>query len=358
MIKMNLCPKCGGAISYDADKKKVVCRYCGFEEEHGAGAAAGFAGAAGTPLGDYHGVEAASFDANAEAAAGSAAGIGGVYDGAGSGTGDTAGDSWGGELKSQTCNSCGAEILYDPKNIAGRCPFCHNTYTEVPKMGKALAPSGIIPFDINENGVTEALRFPILNNVLVPKAFKAECKPENMDAVYMPVWVFNAHAKAHFVAMYGDNEKKLKNRTEGDFEHDYEEFPCAASKEYPYDLSGQASFLNIKANVPFRFELMAGYPAERYSVSAADAWKKVQGIMGEAMKADIAERAISHFNCKYCRVESIILQFSDVSYKYIYMPVWINRIDYKGKTYPTLVSGQTGAFSGDFPAIIGDQHWR
>ena len=41
--------------------------------------------------------------------------------------------------------------------------------------------------------------------------------------------------------------------------------------------------------------------------------------------------------------------FSDITYKYLLLPVWISHFKYKDKVYQFMVNGQTGQVAGKTP---------
>src|SRR6188474_546573 len=56
------------------------------------------------------------------------------------------------------CESCGAAMSYDASAKNLRCPFCGSERLTAKNDTKALAPSRVIPFQIQQNEANEILR--------------------------------------------------------------------------------------------------------------------------------------------------------------------------------------------------------
>lgn len=142
------CPSCGGPITFSPASGKLVCDYCGYEEEV-----------------KKDPPKAAAVSATTGAAASAAATSVAASDNKNSGSKETvnakrnksgnnipgipidkapeqANTNWGDEKKVVKCKSCGASAVYDAKQISDTCPYCDSTLVTQENEEKVMAPSG------------------------------------------------------------------------------------------------------------------------------------------------------------------------------------------------------------------------
>ena len=94
--------------------------------------------------------------------------------------------------------------------------------------------------------------------------------------------------------------------------------------------------------------------AERYSVGLKDAWEKAKEFIRQRLRSVIESEIRSRHNADHVRNYNASTAFSNITYKYLMLPVWMSAFKYKGKTYQFIVNGQSGKVGGDYP-ISG---WR
>ena len=58
------------------------------------------------------------------------------------------------------------------------------------------------------------------------------------------------------------------------------------------------------------------------------------------------------YNADHVRNLSLNTNFSDITYKYLLLPIWISTFKYNDKVYQFMVNGQTGKVSGKTPISI------
>lgn len=86
---------------------------------------------------------------------------------------------------------------------------------------------------------------------------------------------------------------------------------------------------------------MAGYDAQYYDIGLKDAW-------AEGVKA-IKKTLMENTGKNYLEFRTA---YSEVTYKYLLLPVWFIDMNYKNKNYQLLMNGQTGKVTGKVPAYI------
>src|SRR5439155_11890945 len=113
------CPRCGGALRFDAGKRAVWCQFCGYRE--GAGPGPPGAGAPGQAVEEQDWVAA-------------------IY--------TARGHRW--EVPTErlfACQGCGATQVVPPGQASATCPFCGSPYVvRAAEERELIQPEGVAPF--------------------------------------------------------------------------------------------------------------------------------------------------------------------------------------------------------------------
>ena len=101
--------------------------------------------------------------------------------------------------------------------------------------------------------------------------------------------------------------------------------------------------------VPYSPQVVAGFIAERYSIGLKEGW----GIAQESIKKQLRNHMDQYIrrNWRCDRVDSLRFStlYSNITYKYLLVPVWISSFKYNDKVYQFVVNGQTGKVGGRAP---------
>ena len=168
------CPNCNAPLTFLPGHDKVTCEYCGTELEIKAVEEL------------YAAKEAAAAKAQAAKEA--------KWDTA------NAGSEWEKEeaemMKAFTCSSCGAEIVCDENTMATECCYCGNPTMLPSRFDKMLKPDFVIPFKKTKEQAVAALKEFYKGKKLLPDAFTANNRVEDIQAMYVPFWLFDSSVNA------------------------------------------------------------------------------------------------------------------------------------------------------------------
>jgi len=320
------CPQCGGTMDYDPNIGILHCPYCDYTQEIEK---------------DKSEVKAAAELKFEEAEF-------------------TENFDWGVESKTVKCKSCGATTVYDALEIANECPYCGSNQVMVANDIKSIAPGGVVPFKLDAKTAGAKFTSWIKGKLFCPNEAKASAKAEAFKGVYLPYWTFDADTESDYQGEYG-YAKKRKNK-DGNEEVYYEwhtgsghltkfiddELVCATNSQNTAILSSVEPF-DTAANVEYKPEYIAGYAAERYSLGLKDAWVKAKNAIASKLKSMCESKLVSEHNADTSRNVQVKTVYSNITYKYLLLPIWISSFTYKGKVYQFMVNGQTGKVNGTSP---------
>ena len=106
--------------------------------------------------------------------------------------------------------------------------------------------------------------------------------------------------------------------------------------------------------VPYSPQIVAGFIAERYSIGLKEGWNLAQQKIQFNLRSDIASYVKRRWNADRADRVKFSTLYSNITYKYLLVPVWLSSFKYKDKTYQFAVNGQTGKVGGKAPVSA----WR
>ena len=325
------CPQCGATMDFDPSTGGLYCPYCDYRE------AIKEENTEGETVASELDFASAEFTGNCD---------------------------WGVSQKTVTCKSCGAVSVYDALTVANECPYCGSNQVMEANDVQTLAPNGVVLFKITSAQAGQKFTNWLAHKWFAPRAAKQSAKAENFKGIYLPYWTFDADTETNYTAEYG------KDRTEGSGENKrtvtdwhktsgtYNEFIddqlVAGTGDQNVGMLRKVEPFDTKENKSYKPEYLAGFMAERYSVGLKDAWEKAKDFIRSRLKSAIESRIRSQYNADHVRNFKGTTTFSNITYKYLMLPVWLSCFTYNGKTYQFIVNGQSGKVGGDYP-ISG---WR
>lgn len=271
--------------------------------------------------------------------------------------------NWGAEKKTVICEACGAESVYDTLEIASVCPFCGSNQVMEAADQKTMAPGGVVPFQITDKRASELFRTWMKRRWFCPKLAKESAKARHFKGIYLPYWTFDAKTYSEYEADYGKDRRVRVNKdetkivtdwyfTRGDYREAIDdELICATTNHSQSMLSGLEPF-HTAENKSYKPEYVAGFAAERYAVGIKEAWSMAKESIHYKLSDNIERLIRSKNHADHVRSLKLQTRFSDVTYKYLLLPVWISSYRYKDKVYQFMVNGQTGKVSGKTPISI------
>ncbi len=323
------CPRCGGVMDFDPATGNLHCPYCDYEEN--------------IPVekDEPGNAEELDFD-SAEF---------------------TANKDWGVATKTVLCKSCGAESIYDALQTSAICPFCGSNQVMDQNDKDTIAPGGVVPFSITDKEASELFKNWIKRKFFCPKLAKQSANPDKFKGIYLPYWTFDTQTFSTYTGEYGIDHKKkdrdgntivetVWHHTNGKYsEFIDDELVIATNKQDKSMLKGIEPF-DTANNKAYKPEYIAGFVAERYSVGLKDAWKKAETSIRNKLRNHVSDKIRNEHRADRTRNVSLTTNFTNKTYKYLLLPIWVSNFKYNDKVYQFMVNGQTGKISGKTPLSI------
>lgn len=321
------CPSCSAAIKFDPSSGTLTCPYCGYSED--------------IPQPEL------DADKTAQELVFEDALKRGNFD-------------WGDEKKIVICNACSAESVYDALEVANVCPYCGSNHVMESAAEDALAPNGVIPFAITREQADANFKKWMKGKLFAPNEAKRNSKAEAFTGVYLPFWTFDTQTSSQYTAEYGidhtetDQDGKTYTttnwyRTSGFHQKFIDDFLVRATNRYDAKLLHSVEPFDTNSSRAYDKTYLSGYIAERYSIGLEDGWKIAQDGIHNRLELSIARKIERENHADRIRNLHFSTSYSNITYKYVMLPLWLSSFRFKNKTYQFVVNGQSGKVGGQSP---------
>lgn len=324
------CPSCGATVVYDPDTLSMVCPYCGYSK------------ALPKPEAGVQSVEEIDFTTATQRAS----------------------LNWGEARKSLTCKNCGATTVFDANDTAACCPYCGSTQVmSVDDMQDAMAPGGVVPFEISQQKASELFRRWIKRKFFAPKAAKNSCEAKNFNGVYLPFWTYDSQTTSPYTVKLGYRRERTNSKGETESYYEYRSFSGTYRKFFDDEIVyGSKKTDNPYINAvkkfdfaklrPYSPEFIAGFMAERYSVGLDDGWQLAKNQIKNKLRSEIGQYEKRIEMADTVSNVTFDTDFSNVTFKYVLAPIWISNYKFNGKVFNFVVNGQNGKIAGKSPVSV------
>lgn len=325
------CPNCGGGLTFDPQKKKVVCEYClsEFSED------------------EVERLEKEAAEKN-----------GGNEEAQEAETGSEAASDANGEAVIYACPSCGAEIVTDATTAATFCYYCHNPVVLSGRVSGEYLPDHVLPFAIDKRRAEEMFMTWVSKKKFVPHSFYDKSQLEKLSGVYFPYLLYSCQVDGRIQAEAEQQRIWVTGNTR-----------FTEHKQYRIEREGVLNVRNLTRNalsksnkeliegvlpyeteamVPFQTGYLSGFFAEKRDMES-DAF--AQEAEQEVRNHTIQNLTSSINGYSSVRVQNSETRIHGAKWQYALLPVWVMTYRHKenGKTYYFTMNGQTGKICGKLP---------
>jgi predicted RNA-binding Zn-ribbon protein involved in translation (DUF1610 family) len=322
------CPNCGAATRFDVSSGEVACEHCGYKNPVKAARV---------------GLNASVFEFTLEALNQSERG-------------------WGVERQELACGSCGAVMSIEPRAITTTCPFCGSNEINLrAAVGETLRPRFMIPFKIQNQQLAARTQEWLGKGWFHPGELAGQVGLDRFMGIYLPYWTFNAVIASDWkaevgyerqVSHYNSQTKTNETHTEIDWRWEsghastaIEDLLIPGTGRLSRLILGQISPFNLADLMTYSPDYLAGWKALAYDVALQPAWEEGKRSMRERAKAACYQQ----IRTSHVRNFNMGADFSDESWRYMLLPVYLASYRFEQKTFQVMVNGQTGQVAGQKP---------
>ncbi|HUK89883.1 MAG TPA: hypothetical protein VLZ81_05745 [Blastocatellia bacterium] len=332
------CPGCGASLTFDPTDGGLTCRYCGHRE-----AIPPIAGEiTENPYEEYLRPRPEQLKQISEHAS------------------------------DVTCSSCGAAITFIGEELSDLCPFCGSAITvQAIQSDPSVFPEALIAFRLSQAQATGFIGEWLKTRWFAPNALKKFASQETISGVYLPFWTYDAATVSDYTGERGEHYWETETYTETDSNGNRVERTRQVQKTRWYSASGRVARdfddvlvaatrsveekhltklapWDLRALALYNPAYLAGFKSQRYQVGLADGFGVAKEIMANVIRGDVR----SDIGGDEQRISSVQTNYSDITFKYILLPVYVGAYRFNNKVYQVLVNALTGSVHGDRPYSV------
>lgn len=267
------------------------------------------------------------------------------------------------------CPNCNAEVELPRSLFSTKCAFCDSPVVLSEKQHEHQIDL-LLPFLITKKQAALKLQQYLQSKYFIPKLLKEKTRPDELDGVFIPFWVYQAKAFSEYSAQVGihwyetvvvsttdsqgrrKTETRREQRTEwfthtGTHVKQYDDHLVCASKAITEEESNSIEPFDCGLALQFTAELVAGWLAENPVLDKETAFSTA---LDEIHQQEY--RAISTFltgDTKSNLTHETRIEVQQDQIQAALLPIWIAVYHHKGEPVRLLVNGQTGKVNGLVP---------
>lgn len=271
------------------------------------------------------------------------------------------------EVLAVKCRHCGAETSFPPHVTADRCPFCAAPIVAKAVSRRLLRPRAVLPFSVPEQRAGEAFHKWIGSRWFAPNDLRRQAARERMDGAYLPAWTYDARTVTSYAGQRGDdyyvtqtytaveNGRTVRKTRQvrhtrwtpvaGRVRDDFDDVLVVASTSVPRALLRKLEPWDLKNLHGYKDEYVSGFVSQSYEIDLREGFGHAKKIMAAAIENHIRR----DIGGDHQRIHNADTRYSDVTFKYVLLPIWISAYRYREKSYRFVVNGRTGEPAGERP---------
>jgi DNA-directed RNA polymerase subunit RPC12/RpoP len=310
-----LCPKCGGHVEFNIHTNQLTCMYCGYtpeaEEERSAADDE-------QSMYDYLPTES--------------------------------GHRWAVSQQQLSCQRCGAVSLWPPGQKALECPYCGSRQMIASVETELLIdPQAIAVMQIDEKEAIRRVQSWFGRGWFAPDNLTKAAKKRILHPAYYPFWTFDGTLELHWSCEVNESNSKYqtwvsRNGVECEIFNDV--LVPGLQRLHFRDLRKLGPY-NLMDVIEFKPEILAGWPALTYDVPLAKASLLAREQVVQEVRRFLSDRVLPGQQKRGLQTGGV--NWSDMTFKNVLLPLWIGTYHYQGKEYKVYVNGQTGKVIGEKP---------
>ena len=263
------------------------------------------------------------------------------------------------------CESCAATNQLEANATSGECAFCGTPFVQQPQSASVIQPQAVLPFSITREDGMGLFRQWIGGLWFAPSKLKQFARDiEKLKGLYLPHWTYDSDTSTDYMGERGEHYYETEYYTDSEGNEQSREvqhthwYPAAgrvwlkfddilvpASDTLPRKYVDELEPWDLHALTPYSDGYLSGFQSESYTTDLRGGFN----IAKDKMAPEIDQKIRWDIGGDEQRVHSKSTYYSDITFKYILLPVWISAYRFKDKIYRFLINARTGEIQGERP---------
>ncbi len=266
-----------------------------------------------------------------------------------------------GAEKEIVCQNCGGHTTFGGTLTATRCPYCATPIQrdDIHDAPNRLPADAVLPFGVPEPAAREVVEKWIKSRWFAPGEFKKYSEVGSFTSVYASYFTFDASTTTDYTGergtVYtvtvgsGDNQRtETRIRwtfVRGRVHNTFDDMPVLANTGLDEDKVAALEPWPTEQARPYSAEYVAGHLSRTYDRTAEQCFEAAR----QRMEGEIDRTVRRDIGGNQQRVHSKDIQWYDMGFKYLLLPIWLLTVIYEGRPFQVCINGVTGEVQGRRP---------
>ena len=257
------------------------------------------------------------------------------------------------------CENCGARGVVPTGEITTTCPYCGTSNIVQDDELPTIRPNALVPFAVGKDQARTNVKKWARKRLFAPRKFRKGARPEDLNGVYNPAFTFDAHALGTYRAVLGKyyyttrrvNGKTVSERhiryftVSGQYANNFDDVLVQASELITQKMLNKLQPFDTNDSREYKSEYLSGFIANQNSKNGLACWEEAKWTIHNRLKAMI----LRLYTYDVVRSFNMNVQCSNITYKYILLPVYVGHCGFRKKIYNFFVNGLNGKVAGKAP---------
>ncbi|OVE80790.1 hypothetical protein BVY04_04980 [bacterium M21] len=272
------------------------------------------------------------------------------------------------ESETVKCAACGAQTTLDPSIVSDSCAFCGSSLVTQTSSDRLIKPKSLLPFKVTDKEAKSSFKKWILGLWFAPNALKKYARIESsVNGMYIPYWTYDTTTFTWYDGQRGEDYWETQHYTEtvdgktvhktrqvrktrwypasGTVWNNFDDLLVLGSTSLPKKYADELEPWDLENLVSYQDDFLSGFRTENYHIGLEEGFVEAK----ERMDAPIRATVRRDIGGDHQRIHSMSVQYNNITFKHILLPVWISAYRYNQNVYRFLVNARTGEVQGERP---------
>ncbi len=273
------------------------------------------------------------------------------------------------DVATETCSSCAATTIIAAHLKTSECPYCGASMIRSQDSKRRFKPQSLLPFAVDQKTARQKYLGWIRGLWFAPSDIRKHSLLDSaLQGVYVPFWTYDTFSDTLYSGQRGEyyyvqetyratnsqGEAVTKTRqvrkirwhsASGKVANRFDDVLVPASASLPKRFLDRLEPWGLSALVAFDEDYLRGMRTECYTIDLERGFEiakeKIQSTIRDSIRRDIGGDTQ--------RITSFSVHYSEITFKYVLLPVWISTYRYRGRVYRFLINARTGEVQGERP---------
>ena len=273
------------------------------------------------------------------------------------------------EVQVVRCDGCGSELQLKADVTSDECPFCGTSIvTTNTTSSRQIKPQNMLPFKVTNKEASASFKKWLAGLWFAPNKLKKYARTDQgITGIYVPYWTYDSDTYSHYTGQRGEDYyvtetytttengksvtktrrvKKIRwYSVSGNVSVSFDDILVLASTSLPKKYADELEPWDLENLTGYDDKYLSGFRSESYHVGLKEGFAEAREIMADTIKKAVRR----DIGGDHQRIHTVDTSYSNITFKHILLPIWINSYKYQDKVYRFLVNGRTGEVQGERP---------